>query len=340
MERNILLPACMVIMLGLPYANAYSEVPEPTVESIIGTCVQAVGGSAISAIKSEICTGTLTRGLSGAVPLETFAESPGKWRYNQVFAWGDLVSFGFDGANAWIADTTGFEQMPPGQRLDLQLILDFQAPLKLREWFPTMDAAGTDTIGDSVLDIISARSQDGHATELAFDRASGYLVRAGSIRFGDYCGVGDVVRPFRIVLGTDSKENHIPMKIQFTEIRHDVDIDDTVFQQPGCILRANASPVYKPRTRIDLDIPSLDACVGTYQHPTDSSQNLIVSRQGNHLMIRRSSGGMEIEIKPESATDFSIWFLRREFHFLKDSLGVITCLVPGADTTRKFLKAK
>ena len=310
MERNILLPACMVIMLGLPYANAYSEVPEPTVESIIGTCVQAVGGSAISAVKSEICTGTLTRGLSGAVPLETFAESPGKWRYNQVFAWGDLVSFGFDGANAWSADTTGFEQMPPGQRLDLQLILDFQAPLKLREWFPTMDAAGTDTIGDSVLDIISARSQDGHATELAFDRASGYLVRAGSIRFGDYRGVGDVVRPFRIVLGTDSKENHIPMKIQFTEIRH------------------------------DLDIPSLDACVGTYQHPTDSSQNLIVSRQGNHLMIRRSSGGMEIEIKPESATDFSIWFLRREFHFLKDSLGVITCLVPGADTTRKFLKAK
>jgi hypothetical protein len=340
MRLDVLLSACTALLLVLPHANTYSDVPESAIEKIIDSYVRAVGGSAISSIRSETSTGTMTRGLSGAVPLETFAKSPGKWRYNQIFAWGDRVNFGFDGADGWIADTAGFEPMAPSQQIDLQLILDFQAPLKLREWFPTMEIAGTDTIGDSVADVISARSRDGLATELAFDRASGYLVRAGGIRFGNYRAVGDVIRPFRIDLGTHLKGDHIPMKIEFTEIRHNLDIDDTIFQQPGCVLRAEASPVYKPRAQIDLDIPSLDACVGTYLHPTDSNQNLIVSRQGNHLMIRRSSGGMEIEIKPESATDFSIWFLRREFHFLKDSLGVVAYLVPGADTTRKFIKAK
>jgi len=330
----------MLLLLVLPQADIYSDVREPAVQKIIDNYMQAIGGSAISVIKSEKSTGTLTRGLSGAVPLETFAAVSGKWRYNQVFAWGDQVSFGFDGTNAWIADTSGFERMDPDQRLDLQLILDFQVPLKLWDWFPIMKVTDSEKIGDSNVYVISAKSGAGYGTELAFDRTSGYLLRAGGVCFGDYLQVGDVKRPFRISLGENSVGVRVPMVIQFADIRHNTPIDDTVFQQPGCILRARESPVYKPRTQIELDIPSLEACVGTYQHPTDSTQNLMVSRQGNHLMIKRSSGGMEIEIKPESATDFSIWFLRREFHFLKDSLGVVTHLVPGADSTRKFLRVK
>ena len=340
MKLKVLLFAGMVLLLTLPYGATFSDVSDPAVQKIIDSYVEAVGGPAISTIESEMSTGTLMRGLSGAVPLVTYAEVPGKWRYNQVFAWGDQVNFGFDGLNAWIADTGGFQQMESGQLHDLKLIIDFQAPLKLWEWYPTMKVTGSEMSGDSVADVVSAQSRDGYLTELVFDRTTGYLLRVGEIRFEDYRDVGDVKRPFRIILGADAKGDHFPMKIQFAEIRHNLDVDDTIFQKPTCVPRPQESPVYKPRIQVELDIPSLEACVGTYQHLTDSNQNLIVSRQGSHLMIRRSSGGMEIEIIPESATDFSIWFLRREFHFLKDSLGVVTHLVPGADSTRKFLKSQ
>jgi hypothetical protein len=340
MNLKILLSVCTLLMLVLPLANVYSDVREPAVQKIIDSYIQAVGGSAISAIKSEKSTGTLTRGLSGAVPLEISAAIPGKWLYNQVFAWGDQVSFGFDGTDAWIADTTGFERMDTGQRLDFQLIMDFQAPLQLWDWFPIMKVRDSEKTGDSNVYLISAQSKDGYVTELAFDRTSGYLLRAGGIGFADYRTVGEIKRPFRISLGENWAGVNIPMVMQFADIQHNTPVDETVFQKPGCSLRGKKPPVYKPETQIELDIPSLEACVGTYQHPTDSTQNLIVSRQGNHLMIRRNIGGMEIEIKPQSPTDFSIWFLRREFHFLKDSSGVITHLVPGADSTKKFLRVK
>jgi len=338
MKLKVLLFTCAVVIVILPSTNLRSDDRDAAVQRIIHSYIRAVGGPALSTVTSEASTGTLTRGLSGSVPLETFAVASGKWRYNQTFVWGDQVNFGFDGAVGWIADTSGVEPMDVRQRQDLQLILDFQAPLKLRTWYPEMAVVGSDTIDSSLVDVVSARSADGYTTELAFERSSGYLLRAGEIYFADYRAVGEVKRPFKISLGADVQQDDVPMVMQFAEIRHNSEIDDTVFQQPACVPGLKESPIRRLHAEIELDIPSLEACVGTYQSPTDSTQSLIVSLQGNHLMIRGSGGGMEIEIKPISQTDFTVWFLKREFHFIKDSLGAITHLVPGADSTRRFLK--
>jgi len=294
------------------------------VEKIIQKYIQAIGSSALAEIKTEKKTGTLLRGASGQVPLEIIAKAPGKWRYTQTFAWGDQVCYGFDGATAWVQDTKNISKMSARQLLDLQLMFDVQAPLKMHEWYQEMEIKGTEKVGDREAITITATSQAGFSTELAFDRETGVLLRAGDIVFEDYRDVGSVKRPFRILLGKEQGEKHRQMKMLFSEIRHNLNADDSLFQAPDCALPFKEAPLYKSRKQVEVSIEALEACVGVYQHLQDPEVTFTVTRQQNHLMVKRTGWSQKIEIKPESETDYFIRFLGWEFHFIKDAAGRVT----------------
>jgi hypothetical protein len=311
----------------------------PSVAGVIEKYIRASGGPAVAEIRAEIREGTLLRGVSGKVPLETAAKAPGKWRYGQTFAWGEQVCFGCDGAIAWVQDTKAVSPMTSRQRLDLELLLDVQVPLKIRRIFPEMTIKGAEKSGHREAVVIAAASQDGLETELAFDKETGLLVRAGEMVFEDYRDVGRVKRPFRILLGRDEGEKHLRMKMQFSETRHDLEVDDARFERPVCVLLPKDPPLYKRRTRVDVSVEALDRCLGTYRHPERPEVIYTVTRQQNHLMLGRTDwSGQRLEIIPESENDYFIEFLNQEFHFVKDASGRVTHLEIKADRTLKAEK--
>ena len=297
------------------------------VAKIIAAYAQASGGQALAEIKSEVRKGTLMRGAAGQVPLAIMVKAPGQWMYNQTFAWGDQICYGFDGTEAWVQDTRNIGPMSPQQLLDMWLLFDVQAPLQLGDFFTEMTGKGSEKVGARDASTIRAKTRDGLETELAFDRETGLLLRAGPIYFEDYRSVGNVQRPFRILLGSDEGEKHLQMKMQFSEINHNLDLDDVLFRRPLCALPFKASPIYKSRKRVDVGSQALDACVGIYRQLDDLKVTYTVTRQQNHLMIASSGRLQRIEIKPESEVDYFIGFLEWEFHFVKDAADRVTHLV-------------
>ena len=230
----IVLILCMAleVMAARPVYAESSDTEPSSATGIVEKYIQASGGHALRDVATESGVGTLQRGRTGKIPFEIISKSPGKWRWHQTFAWGDGVCYGFDGVSAWVQDTKSVVAMDPQQRLNLQLMLDPQAPLKLCEWFPRMEIRETETLGEKETVLVLASTAEGWETELAFDCETGLLLRAGNVRFEDYREAGSVKRPFRIILGEDQGEEHLRMIMEFSETKHNVDIDDSIFQTP------------------------------------------------------------------------------------------------------------
>jgi hypothetical protein len=291
-------------------------------------------------VGTEKRTGTLIRGVSGPVPFETIAAASGKWYYHQVFAYGDRASYGFDGDQAWIQDTEGVSVLPPEEKFELVLLFDIQAPLKLERLFPGMTVKGSEKIGQREAVVLSAVSREGFGSELAFDSATGLLLRAGDLFFEDYRNVGKVKRPFLVLFGKDSGRDPLRLKMQVSEIRQDIDVDESVFMRPACSLRPVPPLFYKLRKEVPVGQESLEACVGVYQADADPKVLYTITTQGPHLMIERTGWGMRVEIRPESETDYFMRFLHRDFHFVKDAAGRVMGLEMGTDRAQKAKKIK
>ena len=331
----ILFPA---MTLGLLTAGPPSAPNPDSVAAVIEHYIQACGGPALAEVTVEKRKGTLVRGQSGQVPLTAISKAPGKWLYNQVFAYGDQASYGCDGTTAWLQDTKGVDSMGAAIRLDLDLLLDIQAPLRVREFFPEMRLKGVEKKDGRETVLIQAKSRDGREAELAFDRESGLLMRAGDIRFEDYRTVGRVKRPYRAFIGDDPGGLPLQLKLDWTEIVQNAPVEDAAFLRPSCLLPLKVSPLFQPRRYIQVSEEAVQACVGVYQHPTNPAITYTATRQQNHLMMKRTGWGQALEIMPESEWDYSIRFLNFEFHFVRDSAGRVTALEIGPERAIRAAK--
>jgi len=341
---NILIVLCWLAnVMTLPavqtYPKTFPDIPQP-VREILEKFNQASGGSELQQVKTEKRKGTLIRGISGAVPFETAATNSGKWLYQQVFAYGDQVNYGCDGAQSWVQDTQGASSLPARERLELVLLLDPQMPRKLVEIFPEMELRGEEKIGQKEAVLISATSAEGVRLELAFDRASGLLVRAGDLFFEDYRDLEKAKRPYTVWLGSDSGQDSLRLKMQVTAIQQNVDVDESVFAKPDCALVVGPPVLYTLRKEVPVSHEARQACVGVYQAVDDANVYYTVTLQGDHLMIEQTGWGTSLEILAESETDYFMRFLHQEFHFSKDAAGQITKLELGADRGKKAKRIK
>ncbi len=301
-----------------------------TVAGVLERYVQACGGPELAKVKAEKRKGTLVRGQSGQVPFTTISGAAGKWLYSQVFAYGDQVSYGCDGTAAWLQDTRGVDSLSGAMRLDLEMLLDVQAPLRIRELFPEMRLLGVDNKDGRETVLIQAVSRDGRSTELAFDKESGFLLRAGDLAFEDYRPVGRVKRPHRVYIGDDPSGLPLRLKMEFKEMVPNPPLEESAFGRPQCALPMKESPLYKVRRYAKLSDEALQACVGVYRHPTNPALTYSVTRQRNHLLMEGTGWGQALEIMPESELDFSIRFLNFEVHFVRDDSGRVMALELGS----------
>ena len=301
---------------------------------------QACGGSALKDIKTESGKGTLVRNKSGQVPFTILAKVPGKFYYNQVFAWGDQVSYGFNGYEAWVQTTESVNIMEPEQLTDIRLLFDVQAPLKLKELYPGMILKEIAIVDGKEIAIISVKTADGSNMELFFDQKTGLLLRAGEIFFEDYRDIGPVKRPFRILLGSDKGEDQLQMKMQFTEILHNIEVDETIFELPSCILPVLAAPLYKFHKHFSPGIEAMEKCVGLYENLDKKESMFRIFREEEHLFIDIVGSGIKIEIIPESDLDYYTKFLGWDFHFVKDDSDEIIQLIINSNFTIRAKKIK
>jgi len=290
--------------------------PAISVKTIIERYVKACGGPQLRTITCENRNGTLLRGQTGKVPFLLSSMSPGRWRYHQTFAFGDQVCYGFDGTEGWVQDTKKVRPMDEGQALELSLLLDPQAPLRIETLYPSMELIGAEKVGDHDVHTILATSASGLHTELAFDRETGILLRAGGMVFEDYREVDGVLRPFRIRLGDTDGDAHLQMVMEITETQHSGVLDESMFETPDSPLPLVDAPLYTPRTQVDVTTAAMDACVGEYRHPTQDGVMYTVTRRRDHLMLRRTGWPTERELLPASETEYFFRFPGLDFRFI------------------------
>ena len=318
-----------VIVVLVPIALALGQRSEggapagssPSTAQVIERYIESSGGSALAQVRTEIRKGRLRRLDEGLVPFEIVAKAPGKWRYTQRFAWGEAVSYGSDGSSAWVQDNRGVADMPLRQRFDLDLMLDIQAPLRMRKMYPELTVIGSEMADGKDAVVVQARSPDGAAIELAFDQETGLLARAGEVRFKDYRRVGEIQRPYLIVLGDDR------LQLQFSEILLDVDAADSQFERPACPLPQGKPLFFVERQRAEVSAEAVQACAGEYRLTPDQVLRFIA--QGSHLFgvdpKNRAAGFAEVF--PVSDTEYFREFENIEYHFRRDSSGKVTHVV-------------
>ncbi len=321
-----------------PGAMKATEKQSLNVPSVLDSYVKASGGDAFSDVRSIKRKGTLIRGTNGKVPFENISKSPGKWYYNQIFAYGDQVSYGYNGMKAWVCDTKMTDTLSEAERLDLQILFDIQAPIKLGEIYPEMTIKGSSPSSEGDVVTILATSKEGIEKELVFDVKTGLLVRAGDIYFEDYRPEGKLNLPHRIFIGDANDENQLRLKMEISEVEFEPQVDDSVFEKSDRPLPMEKSQLYTLRKQVVVSDEAMVVCLGVYQHPTDPKVQFTVTKQQNHLMIERTGWRNRLEIKPESELDYFVRFINLEFHFVKNSDGKVYQLEIGFDRTIKAKK--
>ena len=303
-------------------------------EEVILRYIDSTGGGILVNIESATRKGTLTRGDLGAVPFEAFSRSGGKWYYKQIFAYGDVVNYVCDGKKAWFRDTKKTGSVSNEEKLDLQILTDYQMPIKLKCIFPQMNIK-PDTSNENI--IINAVTAGGIERELEFDKNTGLLFRAGDIYFASYKEIDGVKLPEIIYIGENNGVS-LRLRMEIKETVFNKKIDDSVFTFINFPLSYEKSQLYTLRKQIYLDEKQLNKYTGIYQDPDQANVSYTISTQKNHLMFQVTGKPPKMEIKPESEIDFFVRFLNLEFHFIKDAAGNIAALQIGADKNKSALK--
>lgn len=205
--------------------------------------MRVIGGRAdIEKVTTQVTklSFTVSNGERGL--LEVFAKAPNKSLAVVKTLEGQVVNrYGFDGTVGWDwrlgAGTTRLSgSLLAATRRDAE----FYWQVKLRELFPTMVFKGKTTSGDRQVYVIEAMPADGLPRTMYFDMQNGLLARRDDrvelpgvtasieFHFGDYRQVDGIKLPFAIRRVTPGGEITLTM----TEARHNVPIDDALFEIP------------------------------------------------------------------------------------------------------------
>jgi hypothetical protein len=215
----------------------------PTVDQIVDKYVASVGGKASEKVTSLQGRGTVKiaeAGLAGTI--EVLQKTPDKQVTIVDIAGFGQQKEGYDGVVAWVTDPqTGLREKSGGELADVKRSSMFPRELKMKQIYPKMTVKGQEKVGTRDTWVVVGEPADGLPARLYFDVETGLPIRqvvtrqspAGpmevDVRFDDYRVVDGVKRPFSIHQITAQ----FTVVIEFTEVKHNVPIDDAVFRKPS-----------------------------------------------------------------------------------------------------------
>ena len=226
-----------------PNAGAKPAEAMPTADQVLEKYVQAVGGkAAIEKLKSRTLKGTYQpqRG-NNEVPLE-ITQTGDKIFITVTTPQGSNTRV-FDGTKGWSKAGNQMREMEPGDIVTIKDLTEAFDVLKLKEPFPKFNFRGKDKIGDREAYVLVGALPDKRRVRLYFDVQTGLLLRKQifaqlpvaidptQFDFEDYREVDGVKVPFTV--RTLYAEPGFSGTRKFTEVKHNVKIDDTQFAMPA-----------------------------------------------------------------------------------------------------------
>jgi hypothetical protein len=216
----------------------------PTVEQILDKYVAAIGGrAAVEKLRTRVSKGTQVTWNGTEIPFETYQKSPGKYLDVVTRPGGVVVTVGFDGAAGWLRGPRGVRDVTGSQLAALKRDADIRGDLRLRELYPEMTVAGKEKVGERDAYVIVSRVSVQRSERLYFDAATGLLLRIAATTetplarlpeetvFEDYREVDGVKLPFTV--RASFVDPFIGWTRKFTEIKHNVAIEDSRFAKPA-----------------------------------------------------------------------------------------------------------
>lgn len=215
----------------------------PSADQILNRYVEAVGGRAAwKKLTSRVSTGTIDvpdMQISGTVE---FHEKAPNRLLRVIILNGATFRQGFDGTTAWTDDPQdGLRNETGAEFEDTRFDADFYHPLDLRQLYSKFTLTGTEKIGGHDTYVVEAARAAAEPDKMYFDVKTGLALRLISKRhtpegisayqedLEDYREVDGIKLPF-IVHQSISKPS---FTITFTEVRHNVELDDSEFSKPA-----------------------------------------------------------------------------------------------------------
>jgi hypothetical protein len=227
---------------------ARNEAPLPTAEEVLNKYVAAVGGrEAIARLKTRVMRGVREASQGRTWPVEITTKGEDKYLVVATIpAQGGNaaaeVRQALAGAGGWVKNPGGVRELRPNELADLRKGALDLAAIKIAEPFPRMTVAGRERVGGRETVVLEAKAAEGATSRYHFDAQTGLLVRVLTLRdtvlnpipeqidFEDYREVDGVRLPFTVRLS--NVDTYFSSTRRFTEIRHNVAVDDSVFAQP------------------------------------------------------------------------------------------------------------
>jgi hypothetical protein len=219
-----------------------STEPLPTVDQVLAKYAQAMGGdAALRKLTSRVMKGTQTSADGTSIPVETYQAAPDKLYSVMTGKQGAMMS-GYNGTVGWQKGPRGQRQMSGAQLDAIKQSADFYGDLKIKEYYPNLTIVGREKIGDREAYVLVSKPSPNRTQKLYFDTQTGLLVRILSLLhtmiatvpsqldFEDYRDVDGVKLPF--TMRYSPVEAHDSWTRKYTEIKHNVPVDEAKFNPP------------------------------------------------------------------------------------------------------------
>ena len=232
-------------MIQLPphFPLVRTEPALPTAEQILAKYIAAVGGKDAGAkFKTTVMKGTIERVEGRNASLEVTLKQPDKYLITQT-APQSVTAMGVNGDSAWVKNSEGSRKLS-GRTLEQsrRTVAVYYSPIKVMEQPAQMKVLGTEKIGDLEAYVVAVVVDPNKTRRFFFDVQKGLLLREltttrtmlsplpEQIDFEDYRDVDGIKLPFTI--RTSDADRYSPATRRFTEIRHNIAVDDAIFNLP------------------------------------------------------------------------------------------------------------
>jgi hypothetical protein len=217
----------------------------PTSDDIVDKYVKAVGGKdALEKITSRSMKGSFDLeafGVAGAA-VEMFAKAPNKSATKIDIAGFGVVNRVYDGATGWASDPmAGLRELSGLELAQMKRGSDFYQELNFKKHYTKMEVKGKEKVGSSEAYVIEATPSEGGPEKLYFDVNTNLLVRhdaevespQGKLLMETYMEDYKVVDGVKIPHTVKQVNPAMTIVIKITEVKNNVDIDDTKFNKPS-----------------------------------------------------------------------------------------------------------
>lgn len=221
----------------------------PGVDTILDKYVQATGGkAAYRKLTSRVIKGTI-EGIPGMAALgwEMYAKAPNKTLSVVEITGFGSVTEGYDGRVAWANNPgMGAREKTGDELAKVKRESDFYREIKLKTIYPGLACTGKEKVNDEDAYVLEAKATASSQDKMYFSAKSGLMLRQdaefdtpqGRVKTvvypEDYRTVDGIKMPFSVRVNvTAPGQPEMTLTMKFSEIQHNVPIDDAKFAKPS-----------------------------------------------------------------------------------------------------------